>query len=117
MRKEFEMSEEDLAEIGAACKPVPYLVAGGMPPESPQSRANRAWQTLGSRLGFDGMTVRPVDGKGPRFFTAEAIGRCPPGCPGIDLGDGNSSGCECTGEGCDCPNHAPPDASPGQGRP
>lgn len=32
---------------------------------------------------------------------------CPSGCKGIDIGDGNSSGCACKGDGapCDCPNH------------
>jgi hypothetical protein len=31
--------------------------------------------------------------------------KCPIGCEGIDLGDGNYSGCACVGERCDCPNH------------
>ncbi len=34
--------------------------------------------------------------------------KCPEGCTGIDLGDGNTSGCECLGEKCDCPNHPVP---------
>jgi hypothetical protein len=34
--------------------------------------------------------------------------RCPPGCRGIEIGDGNSSGCECPGDGCDCPQHPAP---------
>lgn len=74
MRREFEMSEQDLAEILAACKPVPYMIVGGVPPESPQARSNRAWKALGAKLGFDGMTAQPVAGKGPRFFTAETAG-------------------------------------------
>lgn len=31
--------------------------------------------------------------------------RCPQGCRGIELGDGNWSGCVCSGDGCDCPHH------------
>jgi hypothetical protein len=31
---------------------------------------------------------------------------CPAGCKGIDLGNGDFSGCRCLGHaGCDCPNH------------
>ena len=74
-RREFEMTEDEEREILEACRPVPYMVVGGMPPESPQERANRAWQALGARRGFDGMTVRPVPGKGQRFFTAEEVHR------------------------------------------
>jgi hypothetical protein len=35
---------------------------------------------------------------------------CPKGCLGIDLGNGDHSGCKCDGPGCDCPNH--PGAAP-----
>jgi hypothetical protein len=36
--------------------------------------------------------------------------KCPKGCLGIDLGNGDHSGCKCNGPGCDCPNH--PGAEP-----
>jgi hypothetical protein len=32
-------------------------------------------------------------------------GKCPDGCQGIAIGDGNFSGCACSGKGCDCPHH------------
>jgi hypothetical protein len=68
------MSETELADILAACKPTPVMfLTGGKPMyDSPQENANRAWKQLGDKLGFDAMTVQPVDGKGNRFFTAEA---------------------------------------------
>ena len=70
MRKEFEMTPADLEKILNACQPIPLIALQcGMPP-SPQERANAAWAELGSRLGFQHMTVRP-DMKGDRFFTAE----------------------------------------------
>ncbi len=72
-RQEFEMTQEQLDRILEACKPVPYLVFGGIPPESPQVRANRAWRALGDELGFDWDTVQPIDGKSQRHFTAEAL--------------------------------------------
>jgi hypothetical protein len=68
-RKEYEMTEADLAKILEACKPVPYMVFGGMPPRSPQESVNAAWAELGRRLGFDHMTVAPT-GRGDRFFSA-----------------------------------------------
>lgn len=68
-RKEYEMTEADLAKIMEACKPVPYIVIGGHPPRSPQENANDAWADLGRRMGFDHMTVRPT-GRGSRHFSA-----------------------------------------------
>lgn len=69
-RKEFEMTQDDLDKILKACKPVPYMVVGGHAPRSPQEKANAAWAELGSCMGFESMTVKPVAGKGQRFFTA-----------------------------------------------
>jgi hypothetical protein len=74
-RKRFEMTEEDFKKILEASKPVPYLVVGGHEPLSPQENANRAWQELGERLGFDGMTAEPIDPRKPRIFTAIPITR------------------------------------------
>lgn len=68
-RVEYEMTETDLETILAACKPVPYLVVGNREPSSPQENANMAWASLGTKMGFDSMTVRPSD-KGQRFFSA-----------------------------------------------
>lgn len=71
MRREFEMTEADLHILLDACKPVPYMIIGGMPPPSQQERANHAWKDLGRRMGFDWLTVQPITGKGERFFSAE----------------------------------------------
>jgi len=70
MRKDFQISQEDLDKIIEASKPVPYMVFGGIPPTSPQENANMAWQALGEKMGFKYMTVQP-NGKGNRFFSAE----------------------------------------------
>jgi len=71
-RREFEMSEDDLAALMDASKPTPVMFLSGGAPlfDSPQDNANRAWKLLGDRLEFNHMTVRPVAGKGQRFFTA-----------------------------------------------
>ena len=79
MRKEFEMTQADLDAIFDAIKPVPYIIIGGYAPPRQQARANDAWQALGARMGFDGMSVRP-SAKGDRFFTAEAM------TPNVDMG-------------------------------
>ena len=73
MRKEFEMTENQLKELMEACKPVPYMIIGDVMPSSPQENANRAWEKLGSEMGFNGMTVQPVQGKGVAYFTAEEV--------------------------------------------
>jgi len=69
-RTEYEMTEADLDTILDACKPTPAIMIGGYTPPSPQENANRAWAKLGEKMGFDAMTVRPIPGKGQRFFTA-----------------------------------------------
>lgn len=71
-RKEYEMSDEDLKKILDASKPVPYMIIGGVVPRSPQENANAAWAELGSRMGFDYLTVQPTN-KGMRFFSAVPI--------------------------------------------
>ena len=68
-RTKYEMTEADLEHILDACKPVPYIVIGGHAPRSQQDNANAAWEELGSRMGFDAMTVQP-EGSSNRTFTA-----------------------------------------------
>lgn len=70
MRKEYEMSKEQLDRILEACRPVPAIMLQCGMPESPQASANRAWTELGKEMGFEPMSVRPTS-KGDRFFTAE----------------------------------------------
>lgn len=70
MKKEFEMTEQDLNEILESCKPVPYLLPNCGRIRTPQENANSAWENLGNKMGFDFMTVEPTS-KGDRFFLAE----------------------------------------------
>ena len=69
MHREFEIAEQDLAEIIEACKPVSMIMLQCGMPLSPQENANRAWERLGEKSGFDYMTVEP-SGKGQRCFSA-----------------------------------------------
>ena len=71
MRRGFELSDQDLQRLYDAAKPVPYMVVGGVAPRTPQENANAVWRDIGRKMGFDYMTVRPVQGKGHRHFTAE----------------------------------------------
>ena len=71
-RKEYEMTARQLADLLNACKPVPYIIVGGMPPRSPQERANDAWRALGRELGFVWDTVQSISGKDQRFTSEEA---------------------------------------------
>lgn len=72
-RKEFEISEEDLQKLLDASKPVPWFAPGGVWPKTPEENANAAWRALGKKLGFVWDTVRPIEGKGQRFFTAVPV--------------------------------------------
>lgn len=69
-RTEYEMTEADLAELMEAFKPVPMIMLQCGNPPSQQENANRAWAALGKKMGFDGDTVHPINGKGSRFLTA-----------------------------------------------
>ncbi len=69
-RTEYEMTEEDFNTLMEAMKPVPMIMLQCGNPPSQQENANRAWAALGMKMGFDGDTVRPINGKGNRFFTA-----------------------------------------------
>ncbi len=69
-RVNYEMTEDDLGEILNACKPTMAIMVGNYVPAGPQENANRAWERLGKKMGFDYMTVQPIDGKGNRFFSA-----------------------------------------------
>ena len=69
-RTNYEMTEADLEAILDACKPVVAIMVGGYAPSSQQENANNAWAALGRKMGFDHMTVQPINGKGNRFFSA-----------------------------------------------
>lgn len=73
MKKEFELSQEDLDKILDAGKPVPamYLSGGQLMGGTPQENANRDWKEIGKKYGFIWDTARPITGKGQRFITAE----------------------------------------------
>ena len=73
MKKEFELTDEQHKTLLDAGKPVPYLVAGGIEPFSPQEKANGVWRRLGKELGFVWDTVAAVPGKSDRFFSAEVV--------------------------------------------
>jgi len=71
MRKEFELTDEQLDKLYNACKPTMCIMIGNCIPRTPQENANLAWQILGNELGFIWDTVKPVEGKGDKYFTAE----------------------------------------------
>lgn len=73
MRREFEMSEEDLEKLLEASRPIPLIGINCGPISSTQERANAAWSLLGKKMGFVPMTARPIPGKSPRFFMAEPM--------------------------------------------
>ena len=67
-RHAYTLTSEQYDTLLAACRPVPYMVMGGMAPSSPQENANRAWQQLGRDMGFDWTTVQ--SGQTPKQFSA-----------------------------------------------
>ena len=72
MRTNFEMTPDDLEKLLSAMSQVPLIALQCGMPRSAQENANAAWAELGSRMGFDAMTVQP-NGRGDRFFSAEPV--------------------------------------------
>ena len=74
MRQRYKMTTEQLNKILDACKPVPYMVIGGVAQRSPQENANDAWRALGDEMGFDWQSVEPdPEDADQRCFTAVAM--------------------------------------------
>lgn len=69
-RTNYEMTQEDLDSILDACKSTVCIQIGDYQGSSPQENANRAWASLGDKMGFNSLTVEPRAGMGNRFFTA-----------------------------------------------
>jgi hypothetical protein len=69
-RKDFLLTEEQYARLKEAGRPVPYLVANGTEPTSPQDRVNAIWQEYGREMGFVWDTAGPIVGKDWRHFAA-----------------------------------------------
>ena len=65
----YAMTKEEYARLVEASRPVPYMVFGGMEPESPRERAMRVWRDLAAKYHFEVMTVQA--GADPLHFTAE----------------------------------------------
>ena len=72
MKKEFEMTQEQLDALLKASQPVSLIALQCGMPKSPQKNANAAWKRLGGVMGFDHMSVKGSS-KGNRFFTATAV--------------------------------------------
>lgn len=68
-RRKYAMTQADYDKIIEACRPIPMIMLNISTPRSQQERANDAWGELGSRMGFDAMTVEPGD-DGILSFTA-----------------------------------------------
>lgn len=73
MRKEFKLTDKQYDALLEVCRPVPMIALHCGPILSNQKRVNTAWEALGQEIGFDPMTVQPVDGKNEKHFSAEVL--------------------------------------------
>jgi NTP pyrophosphatase (non-canonical NTP hydrolase) len=70
-RQKYRLTDEEFRELVAACQPNPYLVFGGMEPESPAMAANRIWTKVAERVGCLFDTIDGADTDDQKDFTAE----------------------------------------------
>ena len=66
----YQLTQGELEELLNAGKPTLVMRIGGYTPPGPQENANRAWEALGKKRGFDSTTVRPDPNRGHHWFTA-----------------------------------------------
>ena len=72
MKNQYELTQQDYEELLKACRPTRVMSFDGVHNMFPsfQENANRAWQELGRKMGFQWDSVEPSC-KGDRFFQAE----------------------------------------------
>lgn len=83
MKKEYQLTEQDLKDFFEATKPMPvmYMTYGEPFFRSPQERANDEWKRLGKKYGFKWDTVELTLGKGKEWITAESLRIASDGLP------------------------------------
>lgn len=51
--KTYRLTDEELASLLDASKPVPYMIIGGLPPTSAREHAMRLWRHVADRVGCE----------------------------------------------------------------
>lgn len=71
VRVSFILTDEEMQAWKEACRPVPYLVIGGVEPRSPKDNANSFWKSLATKYNFvwDSVQADP-NNSNPHYFTA-----------------------------------------------
>jgi hypothetical protein len=69
--KRYRMTDAELKNLLEACKPVPYLVIGGIEPRSPAENAFSAWRDIAVRLGYKVETIESAGTGDDHDFMAE----------------------------------------------
>lgn len=68
--KQYRMTDEEHKRLVDACQPVPYMVFGGVPPESPRDKALRVWDEVANRVGCVASTIEPANTGDDKDFMA-----------------------------------------------
>jgi|HubBroStandDraft_6_1064221.scaffolds.fasta_scaffold163192_3 hypothetical protein len=84
MKRQYRLTDEELQSIMDASKPVPYMVIGGVEPSSPQENANRAWQAVAAKHGFEWDTAEDAGTGDAHDLLAEPVKPVEPVCEAID---------------------------------
>ncbi len=71
--KTYRLTKEELAALKRACMPVPYMIIGGVPPESPRTKAMRVWGKVAARVGCVAATIEPGNDGDEHNFNAEPL--------------------------------------------
>lgn len=69
--KRYQLTDQEFEELMDASKPVPYLVFGGVPPDSPREKAERIWRRIAQRVGCKWESIKAGDSE--KEFIAEEV--------------------------------------------
>ena len=71
----YRLTDEEFNRLMEASKPVPYMVIGGVEPESPYDKAKRVWLDVASRVHCDIDSIGPANTGNNRDFMAAPLNK------------------------------------------
>jgi hypothetical protein len=84
VKRQYRLTDAELQSILDCSKPVPMIMLHISTPESPQDRANRAWQSVAQAHGFVWDSAEPAETGDDHDLLAEPIPPVEPVCAAVD---------------------------------
>ena len=69
----YKLTDEELAELMEASKPVPYMVFGGIEPRSPRDNVMDVWRKVAARVNCEVDSIENAGTGDNHDFTAKPL--------------------------------------------